>query len=58
MTLPGLEWKSGPSGSESFSGEEGVVEGGEGEGVCRKNVGLWDQGGIFLGGIFGCRGNR
>ena len=29
----GLGWKSGSSGSESFSREEGGVEGGEGEGV-------------------------
>ena len=50
MTLFGLGWKSGSSGSESFSREEGGVEGGEG--------GLWGQGGIFLGGKLGCRGNR
>ena len=55
MTLPGLEWKSGSSGSESFLGEEGGVEGGRGR--AGRNVGLWDQGGIFLGGMFGCRGN-
>ena len=35
MTLPGLGWKSGSSGSESISREEGGVEGGEGEGVHR-----------------------
>ena len=35
-TLFGLGWKSGSSGSESFSREEGGMEGGEGEGVRRK----------------------
>ena len=38
-TLPGLGWKSGSSGSESFSGE--------GEGVCRKKCGIVGSRGIF-----------
>ena len=44
-TWPGLGWKSGSSGSESFSGEGHVGRSGE----------LWEQGGISLSGILGYR---
>ena len=47
-TLFGLGWKSGSSGSESFSGEEGGVEGGEGEGACRKKWGIVGSRGDFF----------
>ena len=47
-TLCGLGWKSGSSGSESFSGEEGGVEGGGGEGVRGKKWGIVGARGDFL----------
>ena len=47
-TLLGLGWKSGSSGSESFSGEEGGVEGGEGEGARGKKRGIVGSRGNFF----------
>ena len=47
-TLLGLGWKSGSSGSESFSGEEGGVEGGEGEGARGKKWGIVGSRGNFF----------